>query len=153
MNKAMFSSKVLGRICPWVLLPFMIFAIPCSQLYHSTLFLWSFNLHPSAYLFLYLYLLYRCNSLDSGPILLIPSVKTLFLYQFIFRYRGVRSSCIFGVGHNSTFNRWYPDYSLIQFFSRYHEHTSPYMAMHSIFYSYFQIEGREAEQNEETNSK
>lgn len=68
-------------------------------------------------------------------------------------YRGVWTSCIFGVGHNLTLNSWYPNYSLILVFSWYHEHICPYMAMHSIFYIYFQIEGREAEQNEETNSK
>lgn len=68
-------------------------------------------------------------------------------------YRGVWTSCTFGMGHNLTLNRWYPNFSLILVFSWYHEHICPYMAMHSIFYIYFQIEGREAEQNEETNSK
>lgn len=67
-------------------------------------------------------------------------------------YRGVWTSCIFGVGHNLTLNSWYPNYSLILVFSWYHEHICLYMAIHSNFYIYFQIEGREAEQNEETNS-
>lgn len=35
--KAIFSSRVLGRIWPWVLLPFTIPAISCSQLHHPTL--------------------------------------------------------------------------------------------------------------------
>lgn len=147
----MFSSRVLGRIWPWVLLPFTIPAIPCSQLQHSTLWFWGplifILLSVSFYIFLY-----RWDTLDLGPTLCIFLQRPI-LYQFILVYRGFWTSCTFGVGHNLTLNRWYPKYSLILVFSWYHEHICLYMAIHSIFYIYSQIEGREAERNEETNSK
>lgn len=152
MNKAMLPNRVLGRVWAWAVLPFIIPAIPCPTPLYS-LFLWSFNLHPHVCLFSLSFSLVQMQLIRFGAYLTYLFAQTLFLYQFILRYRGVRTSCIFGVGHNSSLNRWYPNHSLIQFFSWNQDHTSPYMATHSIFYIYFQIEGRQVEKNEETNSK
>lgn len=66
----MFSSRVLGRIWPWALLPFTIPAISCSQLQHSTLCFWGPLIFILLFVYFYIFL-YRWDTLDLGPTLCI----------------------------------------------------------------------------------
>lgn len=112
-NRAVFlSSRVPGRIYPECCrLPPSLAASDHGCITDSPS-LWSLSLHLSVCLSLNIPSLSRCQSLESGPTLLILSAKTLFPYQVTPLYREVSTSCFLDVGHNSTFNRWYPRHSL-----------------------------------------